>query len=171
MNYTNKALWYNSAPVRSRIFIGCSGFAAAQAEYFDHLDTVEINSSFYNLPLPETAERWRGEAPERFVYVLKAWQIITHPSSSPTYRRLRGDWPAPARERFGHFQPSEEVTKAWIRTRGIAESLGAKMVLFQTPPSFVPESSRLADMRRFFETMPRGRLALAWEPRGQGVDK
>jgi uncharacterized protein YecE (DUF72 family) len=66
--------------------IGCCGFVAAQAQYFRLFKVIEIQQTFYQLPWLETAAKWRSAAPEDFEFTLKAWQVITHEPSSPTYR-------------------------------------------------------------------------------------
>jgi len=75
----------------SRVIVGCCGFAAAQEKYFSKFPCVEIDTSFYNLPKLETAQRWRAMAPAGFQFALKAWQVITHRADSPTYKRTRLD--------------------------------------------------------------------------------
>ncbi|MHC1610664.1 MAG: DUF72 domain-containing protein [Candidatus Methanospirareceae archaeon] len=35
------------------------------------------------------AERWRLRAPKEFEFTVKAWQLITHEPTSPTYRKAR----------------------------------------------------------------------------------
>ncbi|MHC4519416.1 MAG: DUF72 domain-containing protein [Planctomycetota bacterium] len=46
--------------------------------YARHFDTVEINATFYRLPRESTVDKWRQQAPENFVYVVKANRYITH---------------------------------------------------------------------------------------------
>ena len=48
---------------------------------------VEVEQTFYKLPLVKTAERWRAEAPRGFEFSIKAWQALTHLPTSPTWRR------------------------------------------------------------------------------------
>jgi len=50
---------------------------------------VEVQQTFYQIPRIATGKRWREEAPPDFEFTMKAWQLITHEPSSPTYRRLR----------------------------------------------------------------------------------
>jgi uncharacterized protein YecE (DUF72 family) len=54
--------------------IGCCGFPIAKGKYFQELLLVEIQKTFYQLPLVETAQRWREQAPDCFEFTLKAWQ-------------------------------------------------------------------------------------------------
>src|SRR5688500_1255897 len=46
--------------------------------YAERFATVEINNTFYRMPEAKTLEKWSSEVPERFTFVLKAPQRITH---------------------------------------------------------------------------------------------
>src|SRR4051812_42568677 len=46
--------------------------------YASLFNTVEVNSSFYKLPMPRTVERWASEVPEHFRFSFKLWREITH---------------------------------------------------------------------------------------------
>jgi len=77
-----------------KIHIGCSGWIYKDwrgrfypqnmptqkwfAFYAETFDTVEINNSFYRLPLPAIFEKWRDQAPDRFCYAVKASRYLTH---------------------------------------------------------------------------------------------
>lgn len=76
-----------------RIFVGTSGWMYKDwGEMFypkdlkkGHLTylsrefrTVEVNTSFYHLPLASTFTKWRGEVPADFVFAVKISRYITH---------------------------------------------------------------------------------------------
>lgn len=150
--------------------VGCCGFPVARRRYFETFSAVEIQQTFYQPPRAATAESWRAEAPAGFEFTLKAWQLITHEARSPTYRRLREPLsPAEARS-CGAFRKSEIVERAWERTRAVARALGARLVLFQAPPSLTPTHEHIRNIRRFFRDIERDGLTCAWEPRGQWRD-
>jgi uncharacterized protein YecE (DUF72 family) len=151
------------------LHIGCCGFAKARQKYYQHLALVEVQQTFYKLPRLTTAQRWRTDAPLGFEFALKATQLITHPASSPTYRKVgvRIDHPG----RYGFFRPTDEVFGAWARTREIAEALRARWIIFQCPPSFAPSEEHSANLRAFFGSIERGGLRFAWEPRGEWPDE
>lgn len=151
----------------SRTHIGCCGWREARARYFAAFDTVELQDPFYEMPAPALAAKWRAEAPEAFRYCLKAWQLITHTPSSPTYRRLRSKVSASERELYGSFRPTEQVRLAWERTEAVARALAASVVLFQCPASFAPTQENVRNFRAFFAEVERGAMGLAWEPRGE----
>ncbi|MEJ5237173.1 DUF72 domain-containing protein [Limisphaera sp. VF-2] len=135
-------------------------------EYFRTFRLVEVQQTFYEPPQIQTVRRWRAAAPADFEFTLKAWQLITHPPQSPTYRRLRTPLSTEQLRGCGGFQSSEIVQTAWARTRAVAEALGARRVLFQCPARFTPAPDHVRSLREFFRTIDRGGLDLVWEPRG-----
>lgn len=137
----------------------------AQRRYFDTFRSVEIDSSFYQLPKRETAARWRAAAPKGFQFAMKAWQVITHRATSPTYKRTRLD--PRDREYCGHFGFNPTVRWAWDETFAVAKELDAFFVLFQCPASFRPMNQNIAGLKQFFERAKRGKLLFGWEPRGE----
>jgi uncharacterized protein YecE (DUF72 family) len=46
--------------------------------YAERFDTVEINNTFYRLPLPGTVEAWAAQAPAGFTYAVKLGQFGSH---------------------------------------------------------------------------------------------
>ena len=152
---------------KSLLHIGCCGFRSSRADYWDALDSVEVQHTFYQPPQIPTLARWREEAPSGFEFTVKAWQLITHTSSSPTQRRLKRQLTEEEKEGAGSFRPSEIVREAWDVTRACAAALKARAVLFQCPASFRPTGENVGNMRGFFGSVERGRLTFCWEPRGE----
>ena len=99
--------------------------------YAQHLDSVEINASFYRLPSMSAVRSWVQDAPANFTFALKASRYITH------MRKLR----APHASTHALFK--------------VARALGAKCgpILFQLPPRWRCNPKRLAD---FLRALPRG---------------
>ena len=153
------------ATKRPSVRVGCCGFAMAQPKYFRAFSCIEIDSSFYQLPKVETAERWRAAAPADFEFALKAWQVITHRATSPTYHRTRID--PRDREYCGDFGFNPTIRWAWDQTFAVANALRATLVLFQCPQSFSSSKENVANLRRFFERAKRGKFHMGWEPRGK----
>lgn len=150
-----------------KILIGTCGFAESHRKLFGEFDILEVQQTFYQPPRLSTAERWREEAPEEFVFTLKAWQLITHEARSPTYRRLKENLTDSELTQTGSFRWNPVTRMARERTRAIAEALQAGAVLFQTPRSFPPTAHNLECIRRFFGNLDRGALRLVFEPRGE----
>jgi uncharacterized protein YecE (DUF72 family) len=146
--------------------IGCCGWAGAQAKYFSQFPVIEIQSTFYDPPASQVAARWRTISPPGFEFCIKAWQLITHSPSSPTYRRLRRPIHAERSAFFGSFQDTDEVWQAWMKTREIAEVVRASVVLFQCPASFRASRPNIENLSRFFQKLGPQSFRLAWEPRG-----
>jgi uncharacterized protein YecE (DUF72 family) len=75
--------------------------------------TVEVNSSFYHLPLASTFVKWRLETPARFIFAVKLSRFITH------QKRL------------------EDCREPLERFLGNAKNLEEKLgpILIQLPPS------------------------------------
>ena len=150
-----------------QVKIGCCGFAMDRRKYYGAFPVVEVQQTFYQLPRAGTAARWRAEAPPAFEFTMKAWQLITHEPSSPTYRRLRRPLPPELKDRYGSFRPTDEVEAAWAATAEVAGALGARIVLFQCPPRFTPTEQHVVWLRQFFVGVARGDFVLTWEPRGE----
>jgi len=141
-----------------KIKIGCCGFAMAQKEYFRHFKLVEIQQTFYKLPQLSTAKKWQEAAPQDFEFTMKAWQLITHEPSSPTYSRLGRVIDPSENEHYGGFRCTKEVLEAWECTAMVAYELGATHVVFQCPASFKPTEDNIENMRKFFSRIDRGSL-------------
>jgi uncharacterized protein YecE (DUF72 family) len=152
-----------------QVVVGCCGFPLARGAYFARFSAVEVQATFYDPPRPTTLAAWRSAAPPDFRFVLKAWQLITHPAGSPTYRRLRRALPHPP-EDYGGFRPTAAVRWAWEVTREAAEALAAEAVLFQCPATFRPTEENVRHLRAFFSGIRRDGRLLAWEPRGAWPD-
>lgn len=97
--------------------------------YKDHFNTVEINNTFYHLPAEKTSKNWRKQAPEGFIYAVKASRYITH------LKRLR--------------DPELALEKFITRVRLLGESLGP--ILYQLPPRWRLDLDRL---KGFIEALP-----------------
>jgi uncharacterized protein YecE (DUF72 family) len=97
--------------------------------YADVFDTVEINNTFYRLAKAETFEHWRRQAPEGFLYSVKASRFITH------MKKLK--------------EPETSVPHFYERASLLGATLGP--VLFQLPPHWKVD---LARFEAFLECLP-----------------
>lgn len=148
------------------IKIGCCGFQGKRKEYFKEFNVVEIQQTFYKLPMLETAKKWKNEAPSNFEYTIKAWQLITHKASSPTYRKAGIKIEEDKKDRYGFFRPTKEVFEAWEKCKEFAKELEAKIVIFQCPSSFKENEENIKNIKQFFSSIEKNFL-YAWEPRGE----
>ena len=98
------------------------------AFYAEHFDTVEINSSFYRTPTPETAKAWADRTPRNFEFSLKLFQKFTHPEM---FHKATGEDP------WELGQTDVDAFRAALDPLASANKLGA--LLAQFPPSFKNE--------------------------------
>ena len=148
------------------IRVGVCGFPVSQDQLFHHLDVVEVQKTFYNFLSEKNLSRLREKAPSSFLFTMKAFQGITHPFSSPTYRRTKLP-PHFVPQNLGFFQPTPEVEESARRTIQEARALGASVVVVQCPPSFLATSVNIAHLYQFFESLERDNLIWGFEPRGK----
>ncbi len=149
------------------LFVGCCGWSEAQVRYLSDFRSIELQTTFYQPPAAAVVRRWKAQAPPDFRFCLKAWQLITHTPSSPTYRRLKSAISATERDLYGSFRPTEQVWLAWERTLEVARTLQADVVVFQCPKSFLPTRENIGNLTAFFHQIERDTRFLAWEPRGE----
>jgi uncharacterized protein YecE (DUF72 family) len=128
------------------VHIGCSGWQyrhwrglfypekLPQRRWFEHyaatFRTVELNTSFYHLPKPETFDKWRDQAPRGFRYAVKASRFITH------MKKLK--------------ECDEPLDTFLTRARRLGETLGP--ILYQLPPRWTFDRERLL---AFLALLPR----------------
>ncbi len=164
---SSDAIAKDDAPL---IRIGCAGLpnGVARSAYFQRLDLLETDATFFEPPRDVALRRWKSEAPPGSAFSALAWQLITHDANTSGYERLTTALPPDARARVGSFRATPDVKAAWARTLSATRALGAEVLLFQTPPGFSPSSTNQDAMRRFFGEVVGdvGDLHLAWEPRG-----
>lgn len=146
--------------------VGTCGFGIAMEAYARAFSCVEVQHTFYQPPQLKTLERWRLEVPPDFEFTIKAWQLITHDSRSPTYRRLKRKLSESERREAGYFRSTAIVKEAWDITLASARALEAKTILFQCPASFKQCAENISSLEKFFAAIERHDLNLCWEPRG-----
>ncbi len=154
------------------IRIGCCGFPVSRKKYYNTFSLVELQNTFYNLPSFQWVEKLRKEIPSGFIITMKAWQVITHPSKSPTWRRLR-EKPSGILENYGWLKPTNENIAAWEKVLDIAMKLNAKVIVLQTPASMPYNDESINWTKEFLKQItsitPKN-IVIGWEPRGQWVN-
>ncbi len=141
-------------------------FGSKLGAYAQNLGLLEVNSTFYQLPMINTCARWQNEAGENFEFTVKAWQGITHPTSSPTWRKRLGKLTEKQRDELGNLRPTDSVIEAWEETKLRAKAMGASICVVQTPSSFGCTWKNRDNMSALFSAIDRVGLLIAWEPRG-----
>ena len=146
--------------------VGLCGWTVSMPAYVAKFDVVEVQHTFYEPPSDSLLARWRNRVPPGFEFTMKAWQMVTHESRSPTYRRLKQPLPEALHGQVGGFRMTPPVLDAWARTLECARVLNARAVLLQCPRSFTPTDDNVSRMRTFVGTVERPEGLLLWEPRG-----
>lgn len=104
--------------------------AAMLSFYAQHFNSVEINYTFYRMPLATSLAKWVAETPADFRFSFKAPRQITH-----------------------NAKLSDGLTSCsyfFKLLEGAAEKLG--VILFQLPPSFKSDAAILSS---FLQTLPK----------------
>lgn len=115
------------------------------AAYSRAFNFVEVNSTFYQMPQLEQAERWRRIVPPDFQFSVRAYRSITHKYE---------------------LQPDQEALEDLAKTKQICGALGADILHLQTPPSFKPSPSSISGFRNLISSTDLGKLRIALEVRG-----
>mgnify|MGYP000052908749 CR=1 FL=1 len=149
-----------------QVKVGCCGYPVSKVKYYENFDVVEIQSTFYKLPKIETAIKWREEVPANFEFIVKAWQAITHPWGTPTWRRY-GKTPPGKLENYGFLRYTEENIKAWNMTVEICKALKCSKVVIQLPPKLILSEDNIDEIKQFLGYTLKSGLRIIVEPRHQ----
>ncbi len=116
--------------------------------YAEHFDTVEVDSTYYRLPVEEMVERWAERTPDGFVMHAKAFGVMTrHPVKAEQLPPdLRDEAPKDERGRVDR-PPREfraEIFRRFLEAFEPLRSAGKLGgILFQFPPYVVPKAASL----------------------------
>ena len=100
--------------------------------YTRHFDTVEMNNTFYRLPVVPGLENWQRSTPKNFVFAAKGSRFLTH------MKKLKDAGPG--------------IDKFFERVSHLGKKLGP--VVFQLPPSWQVNAGRFD---AFLSALPRRR--------------
>lgn len=89
--------------------------------YAERFRVVEVNATFYKLPGPGILGAWAVQAPEDFIFVIKASKFLTH------FKKLK--------------DPEEPVERLMSRARELGPKMGP--ILLQLPPNMHCNEERL----------------------------
>ena len=99
--------------------------------YCRHFDTVELNSTFYRLPVESGLEQWRSGTPDGFCFAAKGSRFLTH------MKKLK--------------DPETGLARFFERIERLGPKLGP--IVFQLPPFWEVDEERLAG---FLAALPAG---------------
>jgi len=126
-------------------------------DYARRFPAIELQSTFYRLPMVSTVDRWRKTAPN-LIFTLKAFQGITHPADSPTWRRSRKELEGVDPTEVGFLRISKFTRSAWEKTEQLAEILDAKAIVIQLPPKYDYNTKNISRLRRFLSSVSTRRI-------------
>lgn len=149
-----------------KILVGCCGLPIGLEKYLKEFKILEINNTFYKLPQLKTAQKWRNIVPKDFQFSVKVFQAITHPITSPTWKRSGIKDLKKLKDKVGYLRPRKEVFDFWNKTLEICNILQAKICLIQLPASFKDHEENLRNANKFFSKIKRNNISIAIELRG-----
>jgi uncharacterized protein YecE (DUF72 family) len=103
------------------------------AYYAKQFNTVEVDSTFYRMPIEQTVLNWAAQTPEGFLFSLKFPQVITHVKMLRNCQR--------------------ETTVFLDRVGLLGDKLGC--LLLQFPPNFA--ATHWQDLATYLQELPKGR--------------
>jgi uncharacterized protein YecE (DUF72 family) len=128
--------------------------------YASQFPIVEVDSSYYAMPAPATAQLWAERTPEGFVMNVKAFRLFTGHQTSPTvlHRDLQQALGAAAGASFFYRDLGGElIDELWRRFREALLPLQAAgrlgLVHFQFPPWLVCEPAARAHVELCVQRM------------------
>jgi len=98
--------------------------------YTQHFDTVELNNTFYHLPVETGLQNWRDSTPRGFCFAVKGSRFLTH------MKKLK--------------DPETGIERFFERVDKLGNKLGP--VVFQLPPHWESDAERLEN---FLKALPR----------------
>ena len=108
--------------------------------YATEFGTVEVNSTFYNLPSLKTVNTWLEQTPDDFRFTVKASRYITHI------------------KRFN--SPEKYVERFLTSIEPLREAGRLEAILWQCPPSFKRNDERVDTALRVINERAPGRHAI-----------
>jgi uncharacterized protein YecE (DUF72 family) len=105
--------------------------AARMLEFYTrHFDTVELNNTFYRLPVESGVDQWRESTPKGFCFAVKGSRFLTH------MKKLK--------------DPANGIERFFERVDQLGPKLGP--VVFQLPPHWEVDPERL---ETFLQLLPK----------------
>ena len=156
--------WADRSLIDSKLFYPLAVKTSAErlGFYAGQFPLVEVDSTYYGIPKPETVEAWVAQTPAHFTFDVKSFSLFTnHPTrllSMPP--ELRDGLPQALREKrnlYLEHLPDDVVDESWERFRAALEPLRVTgklaAVFFQFPPWFLPSSRSLSYVEQCQERM------------------
>ena len=137
--------------------------------YADHFDLVEVNSTFYRVPDPDTVRKWCEQTPQGFIFDIKLHRLFSRHSTRPEL--LPVEMRAKAVLKRGRVELTSDLERAVAKSflKGLrplerAGKLGA--LLLQLSPAFSPRHNQLGELNTVIECFAGYTLAIELRNRG-----
>jgi len=147
------------------IKIGTCGFPISRQRCYKLFNVVELQETFYDMPNEEKMKSLRKEAPKEFEFTVKVFQAITHPKTSPTWKRMKFKLLGNL-DNYGYLKPTKENFEIWEQFYNVTKHLEANIYIFQTPGSMPIGKEIAKNVIEFFNTIKKKGIVIGWEPRG-----
>jgi uncharacterized protein YecE (DUF72 family) len=168
------ASWTDKTLIASKKFYpkGCSTAEARLRFYASQFPLVEVDSSYYAMPAPATAQLWADRTPEGFTMNVKAFRLFTGHQTEP--RVLHADiqhalGPKPKRMYYYRDFAPEIRDELWRRFIEALEPLKTAgklgLVHFQFAPWVLPDPEWRAHIADCVERMAGHTLSLEFRQR------
>jgi uncharacterized protein YecE (DUF72 family) len=146
--------------------------------YAAHFPLVEVDSSYYALPAPRSAEAWAQRTPEGFAFDVKAFRLFTGHGATPSAlpKDLRAALPQADRNTIYYRDlPDELRSELWKRFRAglqpLVDAGKLRAVLLQLAPWLVANRDAFAHLRHCRDMLPDLRLAVELRNKSWFSDK
>src|SRR5690242_13207924 len=121
--------WVDKSLIDSKLFYPLSVKTSGDRLrfYASQFPLVEVDSTYYGIPKPETVESWAADTPEDFVFDVKSFSLFTnHPTRAANLPPdIRGELPTALKDKniYVEAMPDELLDALWERFRAAIEPL------------------------------------------------
>jgi len=163
------AYWTDPTLVNSDLFYPPSVRSAEERLrfYAGQFNTVEVDSTYYALPAERNAKLWAERTPERFVFNIKPFALMTqHPAEISRLPKQLGEMLSAAEQSNRQLtRPSQEVVDMafqmfWSAMAPLREAGKLGMLAFQFPPYFIPKPANFDYLASLPERLPGASIAI-----------
>src|SRR5258705_8908757 len=117
--------------------------------YAGHFDYVEVNATFYAIPLARTVERWCAETPDDFLFEVKLPKLLSRHRMQAKF--LPPDLRARVPNERGYVALTAESEKLVVQRllrelRPLREAKKLGAFLLQLSPAFRPKDFQLSEL-------------------------
>lgn len=163
------ASWTDKTLVDSGLFYPPEAKSAeARLRYYaNRFPMVEVDSSYYAIPAPSTAQLWVERTAPGFVFNIKAFRLITGHQTSPTVLRkgIREALPRAMKTMLYYRDlPLDVLDELWRRFKEALAPLRAAgkltAVQFQFAPWLIRNRDGMAHVRECVDRMAAAQLAV-----------